>query len=456
MSKSFVSFNDEIMASSLLPSQPALALSLRNITGRFLSLARLSKKQSNPEVGFSRESQPIEYAPTTQKDGGDGPIGEAWNVTFQRTMGSVGREADDINISHRYSMPFVSDGLPEQHPNSDSVQNIGAIAVDNTYLTDVLLPGISAEESLVGSPVEIPISTMSPYVYTFEESAFARRLRRSCLERGYRLLTDPSVNPEELLRTFRFSFVSSNRKRLISHFRKLLDLDMNEALETRNVPLFHPEGPETHFPRRDQQGSPLYPANMHSITEAVNSWPSHLPQNPHESEGVEGLLAAPSFDGDWYGPHDVEGFLREKGVFLNGHSSFVDLPQGRLLSVLSEEQSPHLDTVDDPQEASNSSRASPRKDLADASVPWHMKFPPYRPKTRGNQLAIAQPCDAPSTDSPELLDPQGIMSITFGSLHENALRQARISERSRLTFDVDRFIDRKSPLKIQRILRIGY
>ncbi|KAL1963251.1 hypothetical protein VTN77DRAFT_8576 [Rasamsonia byssochlamydoides] len=446
MSKSFLSFSDEIMASGLLHSQPALLHSLRNITENFLSLARLAKKDSDPEIDSSKVPEPMECASTTRKDQDSDLIEEVRDVTFQPTLDNGRREVDDSSTLHKNSMPFVSDDLL-QRPNFDNVDNVDnvqvvhTIGVDNGHTTGVLLPAISAEES--PRLIERPLSPMSPYSYCFEESTFARRLHRSCLERGYRLLTDPSVNPEELLRTFRFSFGISNRKRIISRFQKLLSRGVNEALETWNMPFFHLGGAGTHYPRRDQQGNPVYPPNMHPITEALGPWPFHLAETPHENKSIESLLMAIGFDGEWFDSYDVEGFLREKGIFLDGHSSFVELPQVRLLSASSGEQRSHFqDVINGVQAAAESSRVSSPNELPDAFGDSHMNVLPDRPKTCGIQSTMQLSYGISSSlDRLETVDSQQILSTTTSSSH-GPPHQAQISGGSPLTLDVGRFIDR--------------
>ncbi|KKA22291.1 BZIP family transcription factor [Rasamsonia emersonii CBS 393.64] len=442
MSKSFLSFHDEIMASGLLPLQPALVHSLRNITEKFLSLARLAKKDRDPGNDSPGKFQPMERALSTQKAQDNDRIGETRDPSFQPTLDNNRWEVDDSNTLHKHSMSFVPNDGPRPHPNFDNVSDIHTIAVNNGHSTSVLFPSILAGEFPRLTPIEIPLNPMTPYTYSFEESTFARRLHRSCLERGYRLLTDPSVNPEEVLRTFRFSFGISNRKRIISRFQKLLSRGVNEALETWNLPFFHLGGAGTHYPRRDQQGNPVYPPNLRPITEAIGPWPFHLSEIPHENKSVESLLVAIGFDGEWFDSHDVEGFLQEKGIFLDGHTSFVELPQVRLSSSSSgEQQSHHQDVTSGVQRVTGSNGVPSPNELPDTFGDSHTRILADRPKTSGIQSAIPLSFGiSSSSDRLETVDIQQTLSTTPSS-HGSPLHQAQISGNSQWTFDVGLFID---------------
>lgn len=145
MSKSFLSFHDEIMASGLLPSQPALVHSLRNITEKFLSLARLAKKDSDPENDSPGTFHRMERALSTQKAQDSDPIGETRDPAFQPSLDNNRWEVDDSNTLHKRSMSFVSNDGPRPHPNFDNGPDIYTIAV-NGHLTSVLFPTILAEE----------------------------------------------------------------------------------------------------------------------------------------------------------------------------------------------------------------------------------------------------------------------------------------------------------------------
>src|SRR5204863_6022194 len=111
-------------------------------------------------------------------------------------------------------------------------------------------------------PIEKPLKASVPYTYSFQETSFARRLHRLCLERAFRTLTSPHIDEKIIRRAFRFSFSFSNRGRMSARFQDLLRRKAGESLENWNVPFFHVGGAGTHFPRRDEHGNPIYPPNI--------------------------------------------------------------------------------------------------------------------------------------------------------------------------------------------------
>lgn len=146
---------------------------------------------------------------------------------------------------------------------------------------------------------------------------------------------------------------------MIPRFQKLLKRGADEALEFWSVPFFHIGGAGMHYPRKDQQGNPIYPPNMHPAVKAFGPIPFYLAETPHEKKSVDDLLAAIGFDGEWFDSNDVEGFLREKGIFLDGHSSFVELSQEHVSSLQSDgERSPTMITSNGSQATRGSARIS--------------------------------------------------------------------------------------------------
>jgi hypothetical protein len=169
------------------------------------------------------------------------------------------------------------------------------------------------------------------YTYSFQETTFARRLHRMCLERAYRNLTNPHMDREYIDRVFKFTFCYANRSRVIRVFQELLKRRAGESLENWNAPFFHLGGAGTHFPRRNQAGEPVFPPNMVSPAKAFGPRPWIPPATPMFDTSYEDMLEKLGFGGEWYDSHDVEEYLKTKGVFLDGQSSFVEVDSSVLL-----------------------------------------------------------------------------------------------------------------------------
>ena len=105
---------------------------------------------------------------------------------------------------------------------------------------------------------------------------------------------------------------------MLNRFQELLKRKAGESLENWNVPFFRIGGAGTHFPRRDDMGRKVYPPNIFSPAKAFGPMPFVVAEIPHSMTTVEQLVEAVGFGGVWFDSHDVEEYLRTKGIFLDG------------------------------------------------------------------------------------------------------------------------------------------
>lgn len=122
---------------------------------------------------------------------------------------------------------------------------------------------------------------------------------------------------------------------MVLRFQEILKRGAGESLENWNVPFFRVGGAGTHYPRLDDQGKPMYPPNMHSPAKAFGPAPSVVVETPRDEKAVAKMLEAVGFDGEWFDSHDVEQYLRELGIRLDGHSTFIDIDPALGLGQLS-------------------------------------------------------------------------------------------------------------------------
>lgn len=181
----------------------------------------------------------------------------------------------------------------------------------------------------VSEIMRTPQSNVS-YTYNFQETTFARRLHRMCLERAFRQLTNPGIDPNHVGRIFRFTFCFSDRKRLVHRIQELLRRRAGDSLENWNVPYFRIGGAGTHFPVRDDSGRPIYPPNMVPAAKVFGPLPATEVETPRWESSTQELLEAIGFGGEWFDSHDVEEYLKTKGIYLDGQSSFVEINPVRL------------------------------------------------------------------------------------------------------------------------------
>ncbi|EME46613.1 hypothetical protein DOTSEDRAFT_22662 [Dothistroma septosporum NZE10] len=171
--------------------------------------------------------------------------------------------------------------------------------------------------------VTLPPELNAPRTYSFQESTFGRRLHRACLEKGYQLLLDPSRRPATYDRVFRLSLMSKNRDKLIEAMRGMLDQGAQDSLDAKG-PLIHIGGAGTHFPRRDQYGNIQPKKEAWNLGDVGPQTVSLLEHAARDNSTADMNVSIAGFEGEWFDPYDVEGYLREKGIFIDPTASFAE------------------------------------------------------------------------------------------------------------------------------------
>lgn len=445
MSKSFLAFNDQIMNSGLLAAQPELLQHLRCTTERFLSLANQAAPGSDCK-STTRDRTELEERPRlVEEEKYYTRTRESQHTTHANPLGYVFAR-DDTSLSETNWASYMSTSILDPHKIYASFQGTGSMILDESHDSGVFTHETIRTDLQYQPNIELPLLPRAPYTYSYQETTFARRLHRACLERAYSLLTSPLSDPEEVFRVFRFAFCVSNRKRMIPRFQKLLKRGADEALEFWSTPLFHIGGAGTHYPRKDQQGHPIYPPNIHPAVKAFGPIPFHLAETPHGKKSVDSLLAAIGFDGEWFDPNDVEGFLQEKGIFLDGHSSVVELSQEHIASLRSKgQQSPVMINSDASQATRGSAEISVSHDapIAVAKQQTGTSFvPPGLDKAQPTVQLLHE--DEHLSGRLGLPKPEQTTSVNLRTHTGSQVRKSS-HERSSLMMDVARFLDREYP-----------
>lgn len=163
-----------------------------------------------------------------------------------------------------------------------------------------------------------------PKTYSFHEKTLARRLHRACLEGAYQLLLDPGRRPHTFDRVFKLSLLSRDRARMAASIKRILDRGLDEPLELWDAPLLHIGGAGTHYPRREPMAQPaprkpifhlgmIGPQMLNLLESVVQARPA-----------VDISIEVAGFEGEWFDPYDIEGYLEDKGVHIDPMVSFVE------------------------------------------------------------------------------------------------------------------------------------
>lgn len=324
MNKAFLSFNDRAIASGIDSWEPQLAQDLKSTMESFIEFARCVEKESDDE---DTETAPNLSAPVSDQPSTPGVMPRE-SVLVSEASASIedlGAEGARVAALLGYdptSSITETPNIPDPQPGAD--QNAGA---GNPDISNWLDP-----EAVTQYRVEMPNQDMGldllppafqkpptpPLSYSYQETSFARRLLRTALEGAYRLLTNPNTRTEDLFYFCKHTFTWTNRKHCLQWLEKALTRTARESLEYWGAPQLHIGGAGLHYPRHGFDTGCIPPAG----------WEANSPMGPlryTEPEiPLDGSLQ-PGSAGEWFDSNDVEQYLQTKGLFLDGHSSYVEL-----------------------------------------------------------------------------------------------------------------------------------
>ncbi|KAF3492171.1 uncharacterized protein GIQ15_01688 [Arthroderma uncinatum] len=334
MRKAFLAFNDEVLRTGALSSHPRLAQQLRTTAKRVMSLApEITERDRSPE-DLSSPTESLPQPVTTES-----PHQPASN-------GSYGSSLSDDSCQNMGNEVFYFGREPLANLNNgDNFLYMNTVPANfsqfyaptkNNAITSIDIPPVSnpcmERPAMSGCTVPSPRSSGSylfnrdtRFTYSYQEASFARHLHRRSLEFGYSLLTNPGTRPEQLIRKFRLTFYLTMKSRLLDAFTTLLHKGAGEPLEFLDNPIFCVGRAGMHYPRRDDLGNEIFPPNMQSLDGVIGALPSPFGET-QKFKNVEEFIEKLGFNGDWFDCHDVEGYLKAKGIHIENLSTFVEVP----------------------------------------------------------------------------------------------------------------------------------
>ncbi|KAK5171209.1 uncharacterized protein LTR77_004353 [Saxophila tyrrhenica] len=187
-----------------------------------------------------------------------------------------------------------------------------------------------------------------PMTYSFQESTFARRLHRACTEAAYQLLLDPRRRPTEYQRIFRLSLLGRDRQKITAQLKAILSRGPHEDLDFWEAPTVHVGGAGTHYPRRDPYGNLMPKKKTFNVGRIGPQTLTTLERTARGNISMDMIVELVGFEGEWFDPYDVQGYLEEKGIYIDPTSSFaeaqiVEWPK-TLSDASSEPSEPHVAT----------------------------------------------------------------------------------------------------------------
>lgn len=377
MNRTFLDFNDKAIASGIGDWEPGLAGDLKHTMGRFIDYARSVVPDSEVEDG---EHTPVQSArvyepedvrsdsrvssPSTAKQAGQSrSLSPRTDMTEIVTASALGYETS-------YRIDDGIDVVNAQSSGFDTTKDVQVSSLDNVIWAPVepiqsYRAGFPEPISNIQSVVPPLIKSLPPpSSYSYQETSFARRLLRTTLQNGIRLLTDPNASREQILRFFRFTFTWTTRTRCLAKLKQLISSTAHESMEFWGAPQWHVGDSGLHYPR----------AGFDVGSSPPPDWTAKAPMGPRRpgptetpigsSLDPEAIFKMTGLGGTWLDSNDVDQYLQTRGVFLDGQSSWAEV------NLAVEPALEPILTVGSPTNSSRNSSGGPQSPLnADLTYP---------------------------------------------------------------------------------------
>ncbi|OKL58522.1 hypothetical protein UA08_06247 [Talaromyces atroroseus] len=467
MSKSFGSFRDELIGSGLLLQHHKMQQSLQRLVEKSDALVSLSSgSASNSSKSSSATDADAEGLETASASSLPDVIGAAASGDGLLPT-AMGDSSDEYNALYASTTTANNNVAFEGEPLL--YHNAGMEMISSSSS----LPSLSPQNQNHIQP-SLPHHLPLPSSYSYQESSFVRRLRRRYAEHGFRMLSDTRMDPRDVSRMFRFSLGFRNCETMLARYCAILSRsnvdDATSGTASYNngniaqiaiPPNYHVGNAGTHFPHnRGHSNSSVSTstAEMYPVSKFIGPWSFHFADLPHNKTSVEELLISNGMGGEWFDPNDVDGYLKEMGILIDAHSTFVAVPSvdtNAHLSDSSSSNSPASSFL--PQSSSNQMHIDPFLDssiTASASASANqnentamLQFAPYDVDLNMDLdldlLAPLMSSEKPSqlsvSDYPLNMETTQSFEASFTSANSNTTVQKQNTTR---ILDVEHFLDR--------------
>lgn len=256
------------------------------------------------------------------------------NQQRQWTSPDFGSDSSDpFDPLNQSSYPVYGTSVP--------AQTFGIHQYPNTYqqYTGRTIPVTTMNEISLPAPAYIP----PPTSYSFQETTFARRLMRICIERAHEVLISgglPTLSPKEA-RVFKLAYRIWSRDYLVQKFQ--MALTGTSDLYDLSVPFLPLGGAGTHYVHLRE--SP--PVSQSTSSSSSSNYTHHHRQQPHlpteqivtsgpltthtahirhdgpdtSLTGIVSSLGLLDDGSEWFDVQDIDGYLQDMGIRLEPHST---------------------------------------------------------------------------------------------------------------------------------------
>lgn len=337
MNRTFLDFNDMAIASNIIEWEPGLARELKSTMEHFLECARTTAPDSEVEDEvrtplLSARVFELEEAPSDSMLSSPSTAKQA----AQSRSRSPGNDMAEIVVSPAlgYDTTYeLAEGTDVVNAQSSAFGNAQVMQLnsldDSTWAPIQPLQQYRAD--VAGLPVDHQglIQSMNnslppPPSYSFHETSFARRLIRTTLETAVRFMTDPNGSREDILRFCKNTFTWTTAPRCLNKLKQILSRSTDESLEFWGAPQWHIGGAGLHYPRVGIDVGSSPPPGWGCMGAMGPRRPLQLEKREDGLDSTA-IMALTGIEGEWFDSNDVEQYLRTRGVFLDGQSTWAEI-----------------------------------------------------------------------------------------------------------------------------------
>jgi hypothetical protein len=345
MSNIFISLYDYAVSKGLLQREPEFGQQLQSTTERFLALAKstANDEENHDEHSKDGKSEPESGRKTkkaktsTEKAQEPEPLSsQPWGGYFAKSESPIEEIQPQYLEQQSYGQRNYQRDLEIiTRPTEDNASFPFDLMDLQTYRVDV--PPVENFMQDFYSEAQLPL----PNTHNYAEFSFARRIQRGAIERAFRLITAKNPPEKRFNEVFGFCFMYESREAVEARLKRLLSSTANESLQEWKAPFVHVGGAGTFYPMHDNDVSEdLMPKFRTGYSMGPFS-PSVVPIQEKIQGGMR--LNLPGYEGEWFDPNDVEGYLRGRGLEIPPAADYITAELD--LAILGEVSSPHSDST---------------------------------------------------------------------------------------------------------------
>ncbi|KAM0141438.1 hypothetical protein ACHAP3_002302 [Botrytis cinerea] len=334
MNNIFINLYDFAISRGLLQREPEFGQQLQSTTQKFLELA---KQDAGDENLRHEDDSPDNIAHESQGEANH----SLTNHSAQRPppvimLSDEPTTADTINPWGGYIVSKDTSSEEErqiEYNQNDTEEPRQYEIISRATEENASFPFDSTSIQQYRAEIPSPISnnflqSFYPYAavplpttHSYFELSFARRVHRATVEHGYKLLTMPNPPKRRFEKAFGYCLQFETKEECIARFQRILNNSSKESLHEWRYPLVHLGGSGTYYPNQDSDtDNELMPKFRTGFS--MGPFPTACtPLLENISPNMKCTL--PGFEGEFFDPNDVEGYLRGHGFDLQPGADYI-------------------------------------------------------------------------------------------------------------------------------------